>query len=200
MRDGWTETTPNVRRFEELAFLKRGHDLPAQSRVDGHYPVVASNGPVGLHNECVGPIPGVITGRSGTIGKVMYLESGYWPLNTTLYVTDFKGNNAKFVALTLETMHLENFAGGTTVPSLDRKVFRSELVFVPSVVEQKRIVDVVSSVDAYIHALSTSPSEIRMTTDALNSARRLRNALLSDLLSGKHMIPDSYDKFLRDEL
>jgi len=173
MRDGWTEATPNIRKLEDLAFLKRGHDLPTQSRVEGHYPVVASNGSVGFHHECIGPVPGVVTGRSGTIGKVMYLESGYWPLNTTLYVTDFKGNNEKFVALTLETMHLGNFAGGTTVPSLDRKVFRGELVYVPSVLEQKRIVDVVSSVDAYIDALQ----------EQVETARMARNAVMHELLS-----------------
>jgi len=173
MRSDWTEATPNVRKLEDLAFLKRGHDLPTQSRVEGHYPVVASNGSVGLHHECIGPVPGVVTGRSGTIGKVMYLESGYWPLNTTLYVTDFKGNNEKFVALTLETMHLGNFAGGTTVPSLDRKVFRGELVYAPSVLEQKRIVDVVSSVDAYIDALEQQA----------DTSRTARNAVLHELLS-----------------
>jgi type I restriction enzyme S subunit len=64
--------------------------------------------------------------------------------------------------------------------------------------QQKRIVDLVSSVDTYIQALSSSSAEIKTTTDALNSARRLRSALLSDLLSGKHEIPDSYDKLLKD--
>lgn len=71
-------------------------------------------------------------------------------------------------------------------------------ISLPPLVEQKRIVDLVSSVDINIQALSSSSSEIRMTTDALNSARRLRSALLSDLLSGNREIPDSYDKFLKD--
>ena len=74
----------------------------------------------------------------------------------------------------------------------------SVLIFLPPLEEQNRIVDVVTSVDAYIHALSTSPSEIRATTDALSSAKILRSALLNDLLSGNHEIPDSYDKYLRD--
>jgi len=185
-RDDWTEKTPNVKRVEDFAFLKRGHDLPTQSRVDGIYPVVASNGSVGYHDECIGPIPGVVTGRSGTIGKVMYLENGYWPLNTTLYVTDFMGNNEKFVALTFEIMRLETFAGGTTVPSLDRKVIKSELVYAPSVEEQKRIVEIVSSMDDVVQS----------TEQAVEDAKNLRSGLLSDLLSGEHEIPASYDVFV----
>jgi type I restriction enzyme S subunit len=184
--DDWTESTPNVKRFEHVAFLKRGHDLPSQSRLEGDYPVVASNGSVGYHNECIGPIPGLVTGRSGTIGKVMYLETGYWPLNTTLYVTDFMGNDERFVALTLETMRLGRFAGGTTVPSLDRKVFRGELVFAPPLSEQQRIVEIVSSMDDVIQAAERAVVE----------AKSLRSGLLSDLLSGEHEIPVSYDELL----
>jgi type I restriction enzyme S subunit len=185
-RAEWTVRTPNVRRFEEMAHLKRGHDLPIQSRKDGEYAVIASNGIVDHHHSNEGPIPGVITGRSGTIGKVFYTESGYWPLNTTLYVTDFMGNVERFVALTLEVMQLENFAGGTTVPSLDRKVFRQELVYVPNVSEQTQIVATVSALDKVIQS----------TDQAVFGAKKLRSGLLSGLLSGDHEIPETYDRLL----
>jgi type I restriction enzyme S subunit len=185
-REEWTEQAPNVRRFEEMVHLKRGHDLPIQSRKDGEYAVIASNGIVGYHNINEGPVPGVITGRSGTIGKVFYTESGYWPLNTTLYATDFMGNVEPFVALTLEVMQLESFAGGTTVPSLDRKVFRQELVYVPNVNEQTQIVATVSAIDKVVQS----------TDQAMFDAKKLRSGLLSDLLSGDHEIPESYDYLL----
>jgi type I restriction enzyme S subunit len=184
--EDWTETTPSVRRLEDVVFLQRGHDLPSQARTDGDFPVIASNGKVGLHNECIGPVPGVITGRSGTIGKVFHLDVGYWPLNTTLYVTDFKGNDEKFVALTLEIMHLERFAGGTTVPSLDRKVLRRELVFAPDIAKQKQIVEIMSSMDEVIQSVDNAVAE----------AMSVRSGLLSELLSGAHEIPESYDQLL----
>jgi restriction endonuclease S subunit len=95
---------------------------------------------------------------------------------------------------------LRNDTQGSTIQYLKKAQFTEALIALPPLVEQKRIVDLVSSVDAYIQALSSSSSEIGMTTDALNSARRLRSALLSDLLSGNHEIPDSYDKFLKDSL
>jgi type I restriction enzyme S subunit len=83
-------------------------------------------------------------------------------------------------------MRLEKFAGGTTVPSLDRKVFREELVYVPAVSEQTRIVEIVSGIDEVI----------RSTEQAVADAQTLRSGLLSELLSGAHEIPESYDRLL----
>ena len=170
----------------ELAKLQRGHDLPTQDRVEGLVPVVASNGVVGFHNTHKANRPGVVTGRSGTIGKVIYIDSDFWPLNTTLYVVDFKGNNPKFVALVLETLKLENYAGGSTVPSLDRNVLSHVPVPCPNIDEQQRVVEIIQSFEQNI-----VNSEL-----AIGKARNLRAGLLNDLLSGKHEIPASYDKVI----
>jgi len=170
----------------ELAKLQRGHDLPSQDRVEGSIPVVASNGVVGSHNVYKALKPGVVTGRSGTIGKVIYIDEDYWPLNTTLYVIDFKGNIAKYVALVLETLKLENYAGGSTVPSLDRNVLSQVLVPCPNIEEQLRIVQIVESIDEVV----------RKTEQSMAKAKLLRSGLLSDLLSGEHEIPPGYDMLM----
>lgn len=170
----------------ELAKLQRGHDLPSQDRVEGSIPVVASNGVVGSHNVYKALKPGVVTGRSGTIGKVIYIDEDYWPLNTTLYVIDFKGNIAKYVALVLETLKLENYAGGSTVPSLDRNVLSQVLVPCPNIEEQLRIVQIVESIDEVA----------RKTEQSMAEAKLLRSGLLSDLLSGEHAIPPGYDMLM----
>ncbi len=170
----------------ELAKLQRGHDLPTQDRIEGSIPVVASNGVVGFHNTHKAIRPGVVTGRSGTIGKVIYIDDDYWPLNTTLYVIDFKGNLPKFVALVLETLKLENYAGGSTVPSLDRNVLSQVPVPCPSIKEQERIVEIISAMDTVVN----------QTQLAVTEGQNLRSGLLSDLLSGNHEIPSSYDKFI----
>lgn len=110
-------------RFCELGdviTLQRGHDLPERNRRDGAVPIVSSSGPTGLHNETKARGPGVVTGRYGTLGEVFYVEDDYWPLNTTLYVKDFKGNNPRFVAYFLKTMNLERFNGAGAVPGLNR--------------------------------------------------------------------------------
>jgi type I restriction enzyme, S subunit len=83
------------RKVVEVAPLQRGFDLPASQMKDGPYPVIMSNGVGGWHSQYKAKGPGVVTGRSGTIGKLHYIEDNYWPHNTTLWVTNFHGNNEK---------------------------------------------------------------------------------------------------------
>jgi len=70
----------------ELVHLKRGYDLPARTRRAGTVPVVSSRGFTGTHDVARVSAPGVVTGRTGTLGGVFFLERDFWPLNTTLYV------------------------------------------------------------------------------------------------------------------
>ena len=61
-----------------------------------------------------------MTGRYGTLGQVFFLTNDFWPLNTTLYVSDFKGNDPRFISYLLENMHLDQFTSAAAVPGLDR--------------------------------------------------------------------------------
>lgn len=132
----------------EVATLQRGFDLPIQSRHEGDVPIFAANGPVGFHNEMKVGGPGVVTGRSGSIGKVHFVGSGYWPLNTALYVKNFHGNDPKYVYWLLRNLHLERFHHGTGVPTLNRNVVHREAVSVPPLVEQRRIAAILDKADA----------------------------------------------------
>ena len=71
--------------------IQRGFDLPSQDREDGEFPIYASTGIAEYHSHYKVDAPCVVTGRSGTIGEVFYVDMKCWPLNTTLWVKDFKG-------------------------------------------------------------------------------------------------------------
>ena len=107
----------------DVITLQRGYDLPKQEWREGSHPIVGSNGIIGHHAEWKESGPGVVTGRSGTIGKVHFIDaSHYWPHNTSLFVKDFKGNEPKFVKVLLEAIDLKSLGEQTAaVPSLDRK-------------------------------------------------------------------------------
>jgi len=89
-------------RLGAVLTLQRGHDLPNTQRKDGEVPVVSSSGITGRHNVPKASAPGVVTGRYGTLGEVFYIEQDYWPLNTALYVKDFKGNQPRYIAYHLK--------------------------------------------------------------------------------------------------
>ena len=72
------------KRMEEVAPLQRGFDLPSHQIKQGSIPVVYSNGVQNFHNKGMAIAPGLVTGRSGTIGKIHFIKEGdYWPHNTS---------------------------------------------------------------------------------------------------------------------
>ena len=132
--DDWEE-----KKCKDIAPLQRGFDLPVSNMIEGKYPVVMSNGIGGYHNEYKVKGPGVITGRSGTIGKLQYIDTDYWSHNTSLWVTDFKGNYPKFVFYLYQKLNLSKFGTGSGVPTLNRNDVHDTLIHIPSHDEQKKI-------------------------------------------------------------
>ena len=118
--------------------------------VEGKYPVVMSNGIGGYHNEYKVKGPGVVTGRSGTIGKLQYIEADYWPHNTALWVTDFKNNHPKFVFYLYQNLNLSRFGTGSGVPTLNRNDVHDTMVCIPNFDEQKKISAYFDSLDHLI--------------------------------------------------
>ena len=114
--EGWRMGT-----IGELFELQRGFDLPSQARVGGKYPIYASTGIAEYHNEYKVEPPCIVTGRSGTIGEVFYSNEKSWPLNTTLWVKDFKGTPSFFVYYKLKELDLgKTVSGFAAVPTLNR--------------------------------------------------------------------------------
>jgi type I restriction enzyme, S subunit len=89
--DDWADV-----QLGDMVTLKRGYDLPAAERETGDVPIVSSSGVTGYHSEAKVQAPGVVTGRYGTLGEVFYVETEFWPLNTTLYVQDFHDSRVRY--------------------------------------------------------------------------------------------------------
>jgi Restriction endonuclease S subunits len=127
--------------------MQRGFDLPVNERKEnGEIPVYGSNGILGYHNIAKVHGGGIITGRSGTIGKVQYIKGDYWPLNTTLFSTKTHNNNIVFLAYLIELFDLSRFVEGTGVPTLNRNKFHNKKIINIPKREQKQFADFVQQV------------------------------------------------------
>jgi type I restriction enzyme S subunit len=124
--------------------------LPESKRQDGNVPVVSSSGITGYHNQAKAQAPGVVTGRYGTLGEVFYVEEDYWPLNTALYVVDFKGNHPRFVAYLLRNVLGDYQSDKAAVPGVNRNVLHELKVRSPDTKSQERIASVLSAYDDLI--------------------------------------------------
>ena len=134
----------------DMISLKRGYDLPHRERVNGKFPIVSSSGISGFHKEAKVKGPGVVTGRYGTLGEVFYIPENFWPLNTSLYVQDFKGNSPRFISYFLQTLGLDsqNIAGA--VPGVNRNALHKLMVRKPPLSVQRKISAVLSAYDDLI--------------------------------------------------
>ncbi|EPJ5339394.1 MULTISPECIES: restriction endonuclease subunit S [Pseudomonas] len=163
MKAGWA-TKP----LGSVCTLQRGFDLPTQQRTQGIFPLVSSSGIIDTHNEAPVKAPGVVTGRSGSVGNVFFIERDFWPLNTTLYVRDFHGNDPRFVFYLLSQFDLKRFAGGAGVPTLNRNDVHGVPVFVPDKIEeQQRIVAILDEAFAGIATARSAAEQNRQNARAL---------------------------------
>ena len=135
-------------RLGEVIRLRRGHDLPKRARVPGSFPIVSSSGVIDCHAEPKAPGPGVAIGRYGTLGKVHFVRQDYWPLNTTLYVEDFKGNDPRYVSYLLETVDVQPFSDKAAVPGLNRNhLHQANVRFTSDFDEQRAIASILGTLD-----------------------------------------------------
>lgn len=155
-----------TRELIQIITLQRGYDLPVHSRdSSGNIPVYGSNGVLDYHSQNKSTC-GVITGRSGTIGKVYYCKEKFWPLNTTLFSIETYGNNIIFLAHLLEYYKLDRFHDGTGVPTLNRNVIhRQPIIDVP--VSQQEIFA------AFVEEVSRQKLTIQQSLDKMEVLKRL---------------------------
>ena len=134
-------------RLGDVLELRRGFDLPKSKREKGCVPVYSSSGISGYHSVSAVDGPCLVTGRYGTIGQVFYSEKPCWPLNTSLYATEFKGNNSRFLYYFLKTLPWESYATASAVPGINRNHVNAIPVCLPDLECQVGIASLLGALD-----------------------------------------------------
>jgi type I restriction enzyme, S subunit len=175
VRDNW-----KTERLGNAATLQRGYDLPHRLRKAGPIPIVTSSGIEDTHSKAMVKGPGVVTGRYGTIGEVFFVRGDFWPLNTTLYVRDFHGNDPLFVSYLLRTIDFHSHSGKTGVPGVNRNdLHEIEVSLPPTRAEQETIAETLRDADALIESLE----------QLIAKKRHLKQGAMQELLTGRHRLP-----------
>lgn len=164
--DGWKDA-----RLGDVLELKRGYDLPQQARLPGSVPIVSSSGISGAHSEPAAKAPGVVTGRYGTLGQVFFMKEDFWPLNTTLYVRDFKGNDPRFIKYLLQTIDFLAYSDKAAVPGLNRNHLHEARIRLPSCKHTQR---------AIAHVLGTLDDKIDLNIRTSQTLEAIARALFKD--------------------
>lgn len=163
------------KKFIDFILLQRGHDLTKEQIVPGIYPVVTSTSIMGYHSTYKAKGPGVVTGRSGTIGEVQYIDNNYWPHNTSLYVKDFKGNNPRFVYYFLKNFGTARAKSGAAVPTLNRNSLSGIEVYIPNLDTQIKVANILTTYD---NLIENNKKQIKLLEEA---AQRIYKEWFVDL-------------------
>jgi restriction endonuclease S subunit len=190
MRDSWTEAT-----LGKVAEWYSG-GTPRAGRVEfyqgGQIPwvVIADMANTELHGTATAITPAgldAIGGRMAPVGSVlisMYATVGraafaHIPVATNQAIAWGVPNHelvlARFLLLVAQSLEgaMSSAARGATQRNINRQMLREFEFLLPPINEQKRIVDLVASVDGYIESLQ----------EQVDAARTARNAVLHDLIS-----------------
>jgi type I restriction enzyme S subunit len=181
MRDGWIETN-----LEGIAEYINGYPFKPADLGENGVPVIRikqlldPNEPVDrteteTPERCLLRDGDIVFSWSGTLA-VRIWNRGPAKLNQHLFrVVEKNGVCKGIIPLILDhaIKELEDKSHGTTMKHITKQTLLPHKVLLPPLPEQKRIVDLISSVDCYIEALQQQ----------LESAKRSRNAVLHELLT-----------------
>jgi restriction endonuclease S subunit len=192
--DDWVETT-----LDGIAEYINGYPFKPADLGEVGLPVIRikqlldSNEPldrteIATPERCLLRDGDIVFSWSGTLA-VRIWSRGPAKLNQHLFrVVEKKGVYKGIIPLILDHAieELEEKSHGTTMKHITKQTLLPHKVLLPPLAEQIRIVEMMSSADEVVNK----------TDFAINHTKNLRSGLLSELLSGEHEIPASYDKVI----
>jgi type I restriction enzyme S subunit len=168
---GW-----RIGKLGEILELQYGKALISENRIKGKYPVVGSNGIVDFHNEFLVKAPGIVIGRKGTIGEVIWLDENFFPIDTTFFVKDLIGIPGLFYHyFLLINQDFKKITSDSAVPGLNRNQALANDVVIPNI-------EIIKLFNDLIKPLFEKKFEIKIENQTLT---QIRDSLLPKLMSGK---------------
>lgn len=164
-----------VNNLSEIIDICYGKSQKEVKVSNGKYKILGTGGVIGYTNNFLWDKPSVLIGRKGTIDKPQYIEEPFWTVDTLFY-TKIKDNDlAKWLFYYLSNIDLKKYNEATGVPSLSVSNLNFIKVAVPSLKEQRKIVEVLSSVDIQIKEYENKRAKLE----------ELKKGLMQQLLTGK---------------
>lgn len=144
----------------KVVSLQRGFDLAKEARIPGPFRILSAGKSGETHNEAKVKGPGFAIGRATNLGKPQWSDEDFWPLNTTLFATDFHGNDPRWLFYWFENADLTGFDSGSVQPMLNRNYIAGISINLPPIEEQTAIATMLRSLDDKIAANQTAISKI----------------------------------------
>ncbi|NLG39928.1 MAG: restriction endonuclease subunit S [Fibrobacter sp.] len=168
---GWREGS-----LFDVIELHYGKGLKTEERAGNGYPVVGSSGIVDYHSDFLVEGPGIVIGRKGTLGKVIYLWDSFYPIDTTYYIkSKIESAGLLYEYFLLKTINFEDMNTDSAVPGLNRDIALSTEIQIPPK----------HNVYKFNDLAVTFTNKLKNNLDKIHILEKLRDTLLPKLMSGE---------------
>jgi len=167
-----------------LITLEYGKGLPLAARRPGPYAVYGSNGIIDRANRFLVADSTIVVGRKGSAGEITLAEPRSWPIDTTYYVciANRALSSLEYLYYLLLSLDLRRLVDTTTKPGLNRDRVYQQVVSLPPLPVQERIVAILEKAD-----------EIRRKRqEALQIADQILPALFIEMFGDPATNPKGY--------
>jgi type I restriction enzyme S subunit len=129
----------------DVLSIGSGRDYKHLSK--GDIPVYGTGGYMLSVNDFLYDGESVCIGRKGTIDKPLYLHCKFWTVDTLFYTYDFREILPRYCYYLFNTINWLKYNEASGVPSLSKDTIERIKISIPSIEEQKRVCDIIDSVD-----------------------------------------------------
>ena len=119
---------------------------------EGQYPLLGTGGVMEYVDDFLYSGESILIGRKGTIDKPKYINDSFWTVDTLFY-TEIKKQFPKFLFYCISNINWLKYNEASGVPSLSANNIKSVKINVPSLNEQKKIANFITSIDYKIELL-----------------------------------------------
>lgn len=146
--------------LKELAQISYGKDYKANPNGDS-YPIYGTGGIMGYTSKALNHGPAVLTGRKGSINNPIFVEGGFWNVDTIYCLKPTNETDPKWLYYNLKNTDLSKLNEATGVPSVSTKALnRLEFRFYP-LDRQRKIANILDTADAVIEKTEATIAKYR---------------------------------------
>ena len=161
----------SIKKWADVLQIISGRNQKEVLDPTGSYPIYGSGGIMGYANQYLCEAGTTVVGRKGTIDNPIFVNERFWNVDTAFGVSPGEQLNPRYLYFFCRHFNFKQLDKSTTIPSLAKRDLLSIEMPVPSLAEQKRIVEKVeelfSELDSGVETLKKTKQQLAVYRQAV---------------------------------
>ena len=138
--------------FNDVLIIKNGKNQRAVENPKGRYPIYGSGGAMGFADDYICTGQTVVIGRKGSINNPIFVEEPFWNVDTAFGLeANERVLSPKYLFYFCKHFDFGKLNKTVTIPSLTKSDLLKIEIDLPSLQEQRIVVEILHKVESIIH-------------------------------------------------